>query len=66
MSPCLHLHAFISMSPCIYVSMFPEFQNRKMQLPFVSCKRKTETENFRLFAANGNGKRKFIFLGSKR
>jgi hypothetical protein len=33
--------------------------NGKRQLPFVCCKRKTETTNFRLFSANGN--RKFVF-----
>jgi hypothetical protein len=37
--------------------------NGKRQLPFVYCKRKTETKNFRLFAANGNRKWKFVFLG---
>jgi hypothetical protein len=36
--------------------------NEKLQL-FLCCKQKTETANFRLFAANGNGKRRFIFLG---
>ncbi len=39
--------------------------NRKRQLPFVCCQWKTETLNFYLFAANGNGKRTFIFLGWK-
>ncbi len=37
--------------------------NGKQQLPFVCCKRKTETANFPLFAAKGNGKWKFVFLG---
>jgi hypothetical protein len=37
--------------------------NTKRQLPYVCCEQKTETANFRLFAANGNGKRKFVFLG---
>jgi hypothetical protein len=43
----------VSMSPC------------KRQLPFVCGKRKTEAANFLLFAenGNGNGKRKFVFLG---
>jgi hypothetical protein len=51
--------------------MFLEFReqkngaNGKRQLPFVSCKRKTETANFRLFVANGNGKPKFVFLVGK-
>jgi hypothetical protein len=35
----------------------------KQQLVFVFCKRKKETTNFHLFAANGNGKRKFVFIG---
>jgi hypothetical protein len=37
--------------------------NGKWQLPTVCCKRKTELANFRLFAANRNGKGKFVFLG---
>jgi hypothetical protein len=36
--------------------------NRKQQLLFVCYKWKTETENFRLFAAKENGKWKFFFL----
>jgi hypothetical protein len=36
--------------------------NGKQQLPFVCCKEKTESANLRLFAANGSGKRKFVFL----
>jgi hypothetical protein len=67
MSPCLH----VSMSIClhVYVSMFQEFPkrktelNRKRQFPFVCYKRKTETANFHLFAANENGKRRFVILG---
>jgi hypothetical protein len=35
-------------------------ENRNSKLPFVCCKQKTETANFRLFSANG--KRKFGFL----
>jgi hypothetical protein len=27
------------------------------------CKRETETANFHLFAANGNGKREIVYLG---
>jgi hypothetical protein len=38
--------------------------NGKLQLPFVGCKRK-ETANFRLFAADGNGKCKFVSLGEQ-
>jgi hypothetical protein len=37
----------------------------KRQLLFFFCKRKTETANFSLFAANGNGKQTFVFLGWK-
>ncbi len=40
--------------------------NGKLQLPFVCCKRKTETANFRLYCtANGNRKRNFVFLGQQ-
>jgi hypothetical protein len=35
----------------------------KQQLPFVCCKQKSETANFRLFSANG--KWKFVFLGQQ-
>ncbi len=37
--------------------------NGKRKIPFVYCKRKTETANFRSFAANGNGKQMFVVLG---
>jgi hypothetical protein len=55
MSPC-----FMSLSPCLHVRVFPFPQaengtNRKRKIPFVFCKRKTETANFRSFAVNGNG-----------
>ncbi len=73
--PCLHVslspsscfHVSISMSPCLHVhiSLFPQTKNRtngKWQLPFAFCKRKTEIDNFRLFAANGHGKEIFFFL----
>ncbi len=70
MSACFHVS--ISMSPCLHVSksISPGFRNSenwkringKWQ-PFVFCKQKMETVNFRLFAANGNGKRMFVFLG---
>ncbi len=36
------------------------------QLPFVSCKWKMEMANFCSFAANGNRKRKLVFLGQER
>jgi hypothetical protein len=35
----------------------------KRQILFVFYKQKTENANFHLFGANGNGKRKFVFLG---
>ncbi len=35
--------------------------NGKQQFPLVCCKQEKETANFRLFAANGNGK--LVFLG---
>jgi hypothetical protein len=38
--------------------------NGKQQLLFVCRKRKTETSNFHLFAANKNRKQKFVFLGT--
>ncbi len=37
--------------------------NGNLQLLFCSCKWKIEITNFHLFAANGNGKQKFVFLG---
>jgi hypothetical protein len=46
--------------------MFPQTKNGtngKLQLPFVFCKWKKEMAKFRLFAANRNGKRMFVFLG---
>jgi hypothetical protein len=56
MSPCLNLH--VSMSPCLQTET--ELKE-KGNFYLFSCKRKTETANFCLFAANGNGK--FLFLG---
>ncbi len=64
MSPFLHVS--VSPSPCLHVSEIPQIENRangKQRLPFVCCKRETEMANFRLFATNGNGNRKFVFLG---
>jgi hypothetical protein len=70
-SPCLHVSLspchHVSMSPClhVHVSMFLQTENGtrgKRQLPFFSWKWKMDTPNFRLFAANGNGKQKFVFL----
>jgi hypothetical protein len=46
----------MSPSPCLHVSKIPQIENGtngKQQLPFICCKRKTATANFRLFAANG-------------
>jgi hypothetical protein len=40
----------------LYISGIPQTENGtngKWQSPFVCCKWKTETANFRLFAANG-------------
>jgi hypothetical protein len=73
MTPCFHVsclcfHVSMSPSPCLCVSMFAEFRNTenrtngKRQLPFVCCKREMEMTDFRLFAANGNRKWKFVFL----
>jgi hypothetical protein len=50
--------------------MFQEFRNQKRtngkwQLSFVFCKQKMEMANFRLFAANENGKWKVVFLGQQ-
>jgi hypothetical protein len=56
MSPC----------PCIHVSGILQTENGtdgKWQLLFLCCKPYIETANVRLFAANGNGKRKFVTLG---
>jgi hypothetical protein len=56
MSPCLFLHVSIHPSPCLQVSGIRQTENRtngKQQLPFICCKRKTATANFRLSVANG-------------
>jgi hypothetical protein len=68
-SPCL----FNSMSPCLH-SITPRFWNsangkyrtNEKQLLFVFSKLKTEIVNFRLFAANRNGKRTFVSLVDKQ
>jgi hypothetical protein len=70
MFPCLHLH--VSMSPChnVHVSTFLKFRKRKTELTekrqflFIFCKRKAETANFCLFAANNKEKWTF-FLGQQ-
>ncbi len=58
-SPCSMSHVYVSifMFPClkVHVSMFPKFRKQKKEL--------TKNSNFFLFAANGNRKRKFVFLG---
>ncbi len=67
--PCSRSHVHVSIIPCLHVSGISQTEketNGKRQLPFVFCKRKSETSNFRLFAANGNVKRKFVFLGSTK
>jgi hypothetical protein len=59
MSPCLHVYVFL------HVSGIPQKEkgiHGKWQLPYFFCKRKKETANLRLFAANENGKRTFVFL----
>ncbi len=58
---------YVSMSTCLHVSAHGnngKWKNGKQQLPFFR-KQKKETANFRLFAAKGNGKRTFIFLGQQ-
>ncbi len=59
MSLCPYLHVHVSMSLLfnifmshVYVSMFPCLQVSGIPQSVVGCKRKTETANFRLFAAN--------------
>ncbi len=37
--------------------------NERWQLLFICCKQTTETANFRLFAANGKRKQKFVSFG---
>ncbi len=78
MSPFLHvscLHVYVScfhvfMFPCgyLHVSRIPQTENGtngKWKLPTVCCKQKTEMANFCSFAANRNGKRKFLLVGLK-
>jgi hypothetical protein len=65
MSPCLHFSRF----PCLHVSRILRMKIGtigKQQLPFVCCKRKMETANFRLFAANENGTRNLFSSVGKR
>jgi hypothetical protein len=53
----------------IYVYIYIYIENGTegiRQLPFVSCKWKMEMANFCSFAANGNRKRKLVFLGQER
>ncbi len=64
-----HVSISISPSPCLRVSGILQMEyetNSKRKLQCVSCKQKTGTANFRLFAANGNGKPKFVYLAGKR
>jgi hypothetical protein len=47
-------HGYVSMFPCLHVSGIRQMENGtngRQLLPFVCFKRKTETENFCLFAA---------------
>jgi hypothetical protein len=67
MYPCLCLYVSISPSPCLHVSAPENGTKGKKQHPLAFCKWKTEMANFRLFAANRNGKRKYVFfLAGKR
>jgi hypothetical protein len=50
------------MSPC-FRKLKTELTENGWQLAFVFCKRKTETAYFPLFAGDGNGKQKCVFLG---
>jgi hypothetical protein len=52
-APALHLLMFLSIT-CK--------QNERITATSV-CLLQTETANFRLFADNGNGKQKYVFLG---
>ncbi len=69
MSLCFHVSISMSSCPCLHVSGIPQTKNGsngKQPLPFVFCKWKTEIANFRIFAANGNGKWMFVFLGQQK
>ncbi len=60
---CLHvssLHVSMSPGPCFLNSNNKKWNQRKMATSV--CLLQTGPANFRLFAANGNRKRKFIFL----
>ncbi len=50
-----------ALCPCLHLSGIPQTEpSGKQQLAYVCCKQKMA--NFCLFAANGNRKRKFVFL----
>jgi hypothetical protein len=51
--------------PYIYDIYLENRTNEKWQLPFVYFKWKTETADFRWFAANENRKQKFFLLVQK-
>ncbi len=61
MFPCLYLH--ISMSPCLHVSGIRKKRTELTENSNFICWLQTEPANFCLFAAKGNGKQKFVFLG---
>jgi hypothetical protein len=60
---CVDIDIYIYKYKCIYISIYvyapvskyietENGTNRKLQLPFVCCKQKTEMANFCLFSAN--------------
>ncbi len=63
-----HIHVHFHVHVYFHVTLLQtEIEtNGKQQLPFVCCKRKTEMANFCLFAANENGKRKFVEASTTR
>ncbi len=62
MFPCFNLHAFMSPypCPCLQVSGIPQMENGNFCLFAANIKQKRQTS---VFSENGNGKRKFVFLG---
>jgi hypothetical protein len=67
MSPCFYFS--IAMSPCLHVPGIPHHvkQNYRKTATLIcfAANGKSATSNFRLFAAIGNGKRKFVFFGQQ-
>ncbi len=56
-----HIYIYAVVSKYVYIWKTELMEER--QFLFACCKWNTETANFRLFAANGNGNRKFVYLG---